>query len=280
MTCRTAYPSDVPELKKLWRLCFEDDPDYIDRFFEDLFLPEHMVVCAHGSNPVSMVAFLPCTLRTPTGDTPCAYLYAMATHPGYQGRGLGQTLLRFAYDYGRKEQGWTGLTLVPADQGLFRFYGKTDYRTAFYYQPVIWNGGAAPDSSSVSPVSPEEYRQLRELLLEKVVHLDHSLPFLSHLDREAKLTGGGLFRLELPGGTPGCAVLEQTTPGHWCAKELLAPEPLLQEALAALAAHRNCHTLTARTPAGRSNQARPFGMACWPDPLPDFSLAYLGLALD
>lgn len=280
MNYRTACSADVPALKALWARCFGDETDYIDRFFEDLFLPEHMVVCADNATPVSMVAFLPCTLRTPAGDAPCAYLYAMATHPQYQGRGLGQQLLRYAYDYARQSRGWVGLTLVPADAGLFRFYAKTDYQTAFSYQSVSWNGAPAPHPVSVSPISPEEYRRVRELLLAGRVHLDHSLPFLTHLNREVRRTGGGLFRLDLPGGAPGCAVAERGEDGVWQIKELLAPKPLHQQALAALARHLGAGSLTARTPVDNPDQARAFGMARWPEPVPDFSGAYLGLALD
>ena len=280
MEFRTGLPADIPGLKALWARCFGDDPGYIDRYFEDLFLPEHMAVCAEDSGPVSMVAFLPCTLRTPSGDAPCAYLYAMATHPQYQGLGLGQQLLRFAYHYARHSRGWAGLTLVPADEGLFRFYAKTDYRTAFYYQSVSWDGAAHPGAGAVSPISPEEYRRLRERLLKGVVHLDHSLPFLTHLDREVRRTGGGLFRLTLEGGEPGCAVTERGEDGGWHIKELLAPQSQLQAALASLAHHLNAPAVTARIPVSDPEQARPFGMACWPAPTPDFSHAYLGLALD
>ena len=280
MSLRIAHSADVPTLKALWALCFGDEASYIDRFFEDLFLPEHMVVYADGDTPVSMVAFLPCTLRTPAGDFPCAYLYAMATHPQYQGRGLGQQLLRFAYDYARGRRGWVGLTLVPADEGLFRFYAKTDYQTAFSYQSVSWTGQVPAHSGAVAPISPEEYRRLRELLLTGRVYLDHSLPFLTHLDREVRRTGGGLFRLELPGGVPGCAVAERGEDGLWQVKELLAPKALHQQALAALARHLDTDELTARIPTEDPTLARPFGMARWPEPMPDFSGAYLGLALD
>lgn len=280
MNLRAAHSADVPALKALWALCFGDEASYIDRFFEDLFLPEHMVVCDNGAAPVSMVAFLPCTLRTPAGDFPCTYLYAMATHPQYQGRGLGQQLLRFAYDYARERRGWVGLTLVPADEGLFQFYAKTAYQTAFSYQSVSWTGQTPARPVAVSPISPEEYRRLRELLLAGRVHLDHSLPFLAHLDREVRRTGGGLFRLVLPGGEPGCAVAERGEDGLWQVKELLAPKALNQEALAALARHLGTGKLTARTPVEDPAQARPFGMARWPEPQPDFSQAYLGLALD
>ena len=157
MEFRTGLPADVPGLKALWALCFGDDPGYIDRYFEDLFLPEYMAVCADGPVPVSMVAFLPFTLRAPAGDAPCAYLYAMATHPQYQGRGLGQALLRFAHSYGR-EQGWRGLTLVPADQGLFQFYAKAEFQTAFFYRQLRWSGSPTPGAGVVSPAVPEAYR--------------------------------------------------------------------------------------------------------------------------
>ena len=280
MDYRPSRAADVPGLKRLWQRCFGDDIGFIDRYFEDLFRPEHLVVCADGAAPVSMVAFLPCALRAPAGAAPCAYLYAMATDPGRQGEGLGQGLLRFAFGYGRA-RGWAGLTLVPADQGLFRFYAKAGYQTAFSYQ-TLTRSGPIPNivPSAVAPVSPAEYRASREGLLAQTVHLDHSLPFLAHFDREARLSGGGLFRLALSGGATGCAAVERSETGSWCAKELLAPRDRLPEALELLAGGLEAGHLTARCPALDPGQAVPFGMACWPPPAPDFQNAYLGLALD
>lgn len=279
MEFRTGLPADVPGLKALWALCFGDDPGYIDRYFEDLFLPEYMAVCADGPVPVSMVAFLPCTLRAPAGDAPCAYLYAMATHPQYQGRGLGQALLRFAHSYGR-EQGWRGLTLVPADQGLFQFYAKAEFQTAFFYRQLRWSGSPTPGAGVVSPAVPEAYRTLREQLLAQIPHLDHTLPFLTHAEQEYRRTGGGLFRIELPGGSAACAAVERSAEGVWQAKELLAPEGRQEAALAALARRLGTGTLTARTTASGARQAVPFGMARWSEPIPQGRSAYLGLALD
>lgn len=279
MEYRSARPEDVPGLKRLWERCFGDDPAFIDRFFAHLFRPEHMAVCAMDGMPVSMVAFLPCRLRGAGADLPCAYLYAMATDPARQGRGLGQALLRFAHSYGR-EQGWRGLTLVPADQGLFQFYAKAEFQTAFFYRQLRWSGSPTPGAGVVSPAVPEAYRRLREQLLAQIPHLDHTLPFLAHAEQEYRRTGGGLFRIELPGGFAACAAVERSAEGVWQAKELLAPEGRQEAALAALARRLGTGTLTTRTTASGARQAVPFGMARWSEPIPQGRSAYLGLALD
>ena len=174
MEYRSARPEDVPGLKRLWERCFGDDPAFIDRFFAHLFRPEHMAVCALDGMPVSMVAFLPCRLRG-GGDLPCAYLYAMATDPARQGRGWSQALLRFAHSYGR-EQGWRGLTLVPADQGLFQFYAKAEFQTAFFL-PAAALERLPPRAPGWSPRRPEAYRRLREQLLAQIPHLTIPSPF-------------------------------------------------------------------------------------------------------
>ncbi len=64
-------------------------------------------------------------------------------------------------------------------------------------------------------------------------------------------------------------MLEQTTPGHWCAREPLAPEPPAPGGVGG-AGHPPELWHTDRPHSGWALLTRPapFGMACWPDPLP------------
>ncbi len=142
MTARHAEDRDIPELKALWKEAFGDDDEYIDLFFSDLFRPEDMAVGEYGGRIVSMAALLPCTLVLGEAQGrveescrfPISYLYAMATAKADRGRGFGLALLRFAAEYCRS-RGDCGIALLPADEGLHRFYALAGYRKAFTLRP-------------------------------------------------------------------------------------------------------------------------------------------------
>ncbi len=66
-----AVRGDIPELKRLWRLCFpEDTPEGIGSFFHEVFRPEDCLVYREEARPVSMAFLLPARLHTPEGFFP------------------------------------------------------------------------------------------------------------------------------------------------------------------------------------------------------------------
>lgn len=268
MKLRHACKEDFPALKELWSLCFGDDPAYIDLFFEDLFSPEHSYVLALEERPVSMIFSIPTTLRTPEGCHSAVYLYAMATHPDQQGRGLGLKLMDYVAQCCRERQVQV-IALKPADEKLFYFYGKAGYHNAFYCRTRTGYVADAP-KGKVTPVSPEQYLNLRREFLTAIPHMEFHLPFLTHQAR----IGGRLLALEW-GKHRGCAVVEETEDG-WVAKELLVPKRTERQALGLLAQMLGVDQVTGRYPA---RNGAPFGVMLWTqDPRP--LRGWLGLALD
>ena len=60
-----------------------------------------------------------------------AYLYAAATLPQYRSRGIMGGMIRFAADFCRSA-GFHSIVLVPAEESLFGYYGRSGFKTAFY----------------------------------------------------------------------------------------------------------------------------------------------------
>lgn len=268
MKLRHACPRDIPALKELWSLCFGDEAAYIDLFFADLFTPEYSYVLEKEGQLCSMIFSIPTTLRTPEGDHGAVYLYAMGTHPHHQGQGLGLKLMDYVAQCCRERQ-IEAITLKPADEKLFYFYGKSGYRNAFYCRTRTAGADHAP-AGTVTPVTPEEYAALRQERLAAIPHLEFDLPFLTHQAR----VGGRLLALAW-GKHRGCAVVEETEEG-WVAKELLVPRRTERQALSLLAKALGTHQITGRFPA---RNGAPFGVVLWtqsPHPL----RGWLGLALD
>ena len=84
------YPAGaaVPGLKKLWRLAFGDSEETVDAFFATGYAPDRCRSMMDGET-VAALYWLDCSCE---GET-LAYIYAVATHPDYRGRGLCRRLM-------------------------------------------------------------------------------------------------------------------------------------------------------------------------------------------
>lgn len=281
MELRHAQIHDVPALKQLWKTCFGDEKAYIDLYFNDLFRPRELVLLEEEGEICSMAALIPAKLRAPAVTLPVFYLYAMCTRPELRGKGYGRKLLDFAADYARS-WGAAAITLVPANQGLFSFYGKAGYRTAFWNRTVVsGREGLPPATGMILPVTPRKYGEIRRAALGAQPYLDYTEEFLEHQLQVCALAEGGLLRLDLPCGT-GCAAVEKGENGKRYLKELVTPPGGERQALALLLTSPRANVLEARIPAREGEPGTcPFGMILWlTGARAELKNAYLGLALD
>ena len=280
MEFRTATPADLPRIRHLWQLCFGDEPAYIDRFLSAFFAPGRVLTLVEDGDIQSMIFLLPATLRTAQRDLDTVYLYAMCTSPDHQGRGLGLRFLEGLADYGRA-LGLECLTLMPADEGLFRFYGKGGYETAFFCRHLQWDApqNTAP-AGEVVPVDAPDYQVLRRAALRGLSGLDYTADYVAYQARDVIDGGGGCYRLTLPGGVCGCAVVERRGETARCV-ELLIDPAREGEALALLGKNLHVSRLTARAPVYAGQTGAPFGMVQWlGETRYDLGMPFMGLALD
>ncbi len=118
----TADKAMVPQLKELWLCCFQDAAEDVDYFFDRRFESAEGLADMQDGAPAGML-FL---LRAGTAQ----YVYALAVHPAFRGGGIAGGLLAEAQRRGRQ----SGLStfLVPAEEGLFRFYKNKGFYTRYY----------------------------------------------------------------------------------------------------------------------------------------------------
>lgn len=155
---RLAAPSDLPGIIALWQEAFGDSPEAVSYFFKTF--PNCISYAAEEDGRiVSMVHALPQVLSP---DLPAAYLYAVATLRSHRGNGLCRQLMAFAED-DLKKQGFACCVLTPGEPDLFAFYKELGYETAFTRTRTVFKTG--------TPVSIEEYMQLRGQLLASVPHM-------------------------------------------------------------------------------------------------------------
>lgn len=125
----TALSSDLPDLIRLWSLCFHEEETEAGFFLTQRFIPEHTFVWRRNGQVCAMISLIPvysisCDGRSYRGG----YLYAIATRPDLQGQGIFQKLHRFAAEQAQTME-LDFLCLIPASESLFSLYSRTGYET-------------------------------------------------------------------------------------------------------------------------------------------------------
>ncbi len=157
-----ARPEDVDDLKSLWLACFGGPQEYVDFYYSRRFAPEDTLVWRENGKPVSMMTLM----RVRQGGEDGAYVYAVATLPEYQRRGLMTRLDEWSREL-LKQRGAKFSSLVPAGPELFPIYERLGYRAAY----PIWVREirrAAKVPVEFSPCTFEEFRELRRRFLFRV----------------------------------------------------------------------------------------------------------------
>jgi predicted acetyltransferase len=122
----TATKRMIPELKKLWKLCFHDEDNYIDFYYKNRFIEKETLVYLMKEKVVAMLTIMPGFVVHHKSQQPVRYVYAVATHPDHRRHGYSAALLEYANETSGND--YVGTFLVPASQSLFRYYEALGYR--------------------------------------------------------------------------------------------------------------------------------------------------------
>lgn len=275
MRISLASPSLEGSLRSLWQRVFHDESDYLDLFFSHCFYPEHTVVAAENDTVLSALYLLPMTVRIKEKRFPAAYIYAVATLPEAQGRGLSSRVLEETHRM-LKANGTALSLLVPAEKSLFDFYGARGFETLFYRRTAEKTVTAAEPLVLKKNALPE-LRMVREAFFSDcTVFGSYDPDALFYREAENAFLGGETLAFQSEGKT-GYAVC---TPLSDCLLiRELAAEPT-DRVLFSLARHFQKDRV--RFSLAGSSLDEPFAMASWYGEKPDFSKekTSLTLALD
>jgi GNAT superfamily N-acetyltransferase len=251
-----AENSDLPVLKQIWQICFEDSQTDIDRFFSTFFGGETGILLRFGGIAAAAAYMLPITELVGQGNAiSCPYIYGVGVLPQFRGQGLGAEISR-AITRRCLDLGYPMSVLVPAQDELFQFYhahvGFNEYFSVTE-QAITCNDCPGADAQ-LTAVSPNAYLRLREELLRGFTHLRFNELACAYLNEICTASGGGLFCLNHVHGTAAAAV--ERTGDRVLIKELLCgPQELPALAVAILRAFGSPNGVV-RSP-GRSKR---FGM--------------------
>lgn len=262
-----ALPEQIPALKKLWKACFLDHDSYVEFIFNEW--QRDMLVLSEEGEPVSMLSVQEFDLYLSGAAIPAAYIYAVATAPERQGKGLGAELLRQANKILR-ERGRRCSALVPASERLFGYYGRLGYENAFRLR---FAEVSAAELAPCAGWSAEEsdFPAVYEYMERFYSGRDAALwprDYLAFVGNESRYYGGGVLLLRRNGAAAGYAVGYRI--GSLClVKELAVPPEDIPGALAAVHAVFGAGSYRLYLPpdsgATFTNRFLPFGMIQWYD---------------
>lgn len=150
--------SQTGRLRQLWQEAFQDPDDYIDTFFSLAFSPDRCRCVTVNGEVAAMVHWFDMTCR----GRQVAYLYAVATHRDYRGRGFCRGLLEDVHGL-LKDRGYAGTVLVPEGEVLAAMYGRMGYRNFGGLEEIHCR--AAKEPVPLRPITAGEYNARRNALL-------------------------------------------------------------------------------------------------------------------
>lgn len=132
---RFASGGDFAALADLWAAAFPGDGDFA-REYAALFPGKRAVCVFEDGICAAMAHFMDCCLRLPGGGSVRGlYVFGVASHPLFRNRGLASGVMR-RLERAAADYGLSFLALMPADEGLFGFYGRLGYEPFFAFSGV------------------------------------------------------------------------------------------------------------------------------------------------
>ncbi|MGB4407604.1 MAG: GNAT family N-acetyltransferase [Sphaerochaeta sp.] len=109
---------DFDELKMLWSIVFQEDPEFLERFFNQRFLPEHIFVARKEGEIVSALHALPSTYIQDKAEKQCSFIVGAATYASHRKQGIMGELLAYT-----KTTTGHPVTLFPAVRPFYEANG-------------------------------------------------------------------------------------------------------------------------------------------------------------
>ena len=228
-------PSQIPQLRELWKEAFGDTDAYLDLFFGTAYSPDRCRCVTIGGQVASALYWFNCRFDR----KPVAYVYAVATAQTHRHQGLAAALLQNTHRH-LKESGYAGAILVPASASLFDLYEKQGYHSGSEFAEFHAEADGSP--LPLKQLSWTEYVRLRTPLLPQNAVLQDSIT-MEFLAAQAQFYQGQDCLL--------CATKDGDT---LLVKEFLGDPAAAPRILSALGASEGMF----RTP----GKGRPFTMFC------------------
>jgi len=267
---RLAKKGETAQQIEIWKLCFGDPDSYIDFYYAKRYKEDETAVLLDDGEILAMLTMIPVRTVFPDGRSlNTVMLYAIATHPKYQSRGLATQLMDFSNRYLKARKDELSV-LVPGNLQLFDYYRKQGYQDGFYIKEAIFAREGLDrlpihksSNCTISPITYEEYNLRRNKQLNGRLYISYSDKDIAYQKELSQHSGADIYAVEI-GEIEGCLTIERITSDKLLIKEILLPEDYLNVAIKQIAQQQPAKEYVVRIPTylGKhlGGSIRPFGM--------------------
>ena len=268
---RFARKGELTRQKELWKFCFGDPDNFIDFFYTNRYKEDKTILLVENGDISAMLTMIPIVTVTPDNyKINSVMLYAIATDPNKQNKGLATKLLNFCDQY-LKANKLDLSVIVPATGELFNFYSKRGYQNGFYVREIWFKTdmlGALPvckpgNCTILLPIIAEEYNRRRNKLLSGNFYIAYEDEDIEYQKKLSALSGADIYGIGCK-NIQGCAAIERISADRVIIKELLIPEEFFAAAMKLITRQLHAKEYILRAPACWGEQfggiIRPFAM--------------------
>lgn len=120
------------KVKALWKLCFDDNEEFVDMYFRMRYKNQRNVAIESGNEVISALQMLPYPMTFCGKIVQTSYISGACTHPDFRGNGVMRELLSQSFSR-MYRNGILISTLIPAEPWLFDYYTRMGYASVFRY---------------------------------------------------------------------------------------------------------------------------------------------------
>lgn len=255
------------EVKKLWKLCFNDDEKFMDMYFRLRYNNDTSLTLQSDGKVIAALHMLPYPMSLGDTEINTAYISGACTHPDYRSRGVMHQLLSQAF-IRMFHQGIVLSTLIPGESWLFGYYARKGYVPVFNYTRKIFRASDVPKYSKDLLLKVTRlykrplYEYLNRELTARPCYVQHTEQDFWVILSDMRISGGAVFTLNREGHIVALAMVHRTENNRWEVGEMTADTPELNSILLRRICDRlKVSSLEVLTPPPGEGDSSPLGMA-------------------
>lgn len=155
-----AKPRMIPDLKRIWKICFGDSDEYINLFFERLFNPRLTAVAICGDQIIGATYLI--AIKHYNGDNEpisCFYGYAVGVLPEFRGNSACKKMNDYILDFCKKAN--MPYFVSPASDSLADYYISLGLDDVMTKKTAVFNRSESLSQYTHQPLSADELEQYR-----------------------------------------------------------------------------------------------------------------------
>lgn len=190
--------STKEQVKALWKLCFDDEDDFVDMYFNLRYTGDVNIAIRRDNKIVSAFQMIPYPMTFCGTSIQTSYISGACTHPEYRKKGIMRELLSQAFTQ-MYSNGVFVSTLIPEKPHLVDYYTHMGYASVFNYSKRILSLAEISPTNKNLPIEcttgyrEDIYKYLNQKISQRPCGIQHTEADFKVVLADLFLSKGNVF---------------------------------------------------------------------------------------